>query len=122
VKTERITENTLIRIAIDVLLAHAAGLRGSTEDELRTSVTSELRNSTAPVLPDTQASRLTNTVSSESSNGVAAERPPMGAASLGDVPTRAPGISLTFEPPHSATTSVGYVGGSQGSCSNGAGQ
>ena len=48
VKAERITENTLIRIAIDLLLAHAGELRGSTEDELRNSVTStvpEIRTS-----------------------------------------------------------------------------
>jgi hypothetical protein len=37
---ERITENTLIRVAVDVLLARAGKLRGSTEDELRKSVTS----------------------------------------------------------------------------------
>jgi hypothetical protein len=37
---ERITENTLIRVAVDLLLKQAAALRGSTEDELRNSVTS----------------------------------------------------------------------------------
>ena len=37
---ERITENTLIRVAVDVLLARAGKLQGSTEDELRKSVTS----------------------------------------------------------------------------------
>lgn len=41
VKAERITENTLIRVAIDLLLAHAHELHGSTEDELRHSVTPE---------------------------------------------------------------------------------
>ena len=35
VKDERITENTLIRVAIDLLLAHQDQLRGATEDELR---------------------------------------------------------------------------------------
>lgn len=35
---ERITENTLIRLAIDLLLANAGQLRGSTEDELRQSL------------------------------------------------------------------------------------
>lgn len=44
-KVERITENTLIRLAIDLLLAHSDQLRGSTEDELRKSVTAALRNS-----------------------------------------------------------------------------
>jgi hypothetical protein len=37
---ERITENTLIRVAVDVLLSRAGELRGATEDELRESVTS----------------------------------------------------------------------------------
>lgn len=36
---ERITENTLIRVAVDMLLGRAGKLRGSTEDELRESVT-----------------------------------------------------------------------------------
>jgi hypothetical protein len=37
---ERITENTLIRVAVDMLLGRADKLRGTTEDELRKSVTS----------------------------------------------------------------------------------
>ena len=37
---ERITENTLIRVAVDVLLGRAGRLQGTTEDELRKSVTS----------------------------------------------------------------------------------
>jgi hypothetical protein len=37
---ERITENTLIRVAVDMLLGRAGKLRGTTEDELRKSVTS----------------------------------------------------------------------------------
>lgn len=36
--TERITENTLIRVAVDLLLAQADRLSGSTESELRQSV------------------------------------------------------------------------------------
>lgn len=43
-KAERITVNTLIRVGVDLLLAHAEQLRGSTEDELRYSVTSALAN------------------------------------------------------------------------------
>lgn len=35
---ERITDNTLIRVAIDLLLEHRDVLRGTTEDELRRSV------------------------------------------------------------------------------------
>ena len=37
---ERITENTLIRVAVDMLLGRAGKLRGTTEGELRKSVTS----------------------------------------------------------------------------------
>lgn len=36
---ERITENTLIRVAVDMLLGRAGTLSGTTEDELRKSVT-----------------------------------------------------------------------------------
>jgi len=35
---ERITENTLIRVAIDLLLARSADLAGATEAELRNSL------------------------------------------------------------------------------------
>ncbi|MGN6221686.1 MAG: hypothetical protein ACTHNQ_19475 [Microbacterium sp.] len=38
VKSERITENTLIRVAIDLLLAHTRELSGATEEQLRESV------------------------------------------------------------------------------------
>jgi len=47
-RAERITENTLIRIAIDLLLEHRDLLRGSDEDALRKSVTSALRNTRSP--------------------------------------------------------------------------
>lgn len=40
-KSERITDNTLIRIAVDALLAHGHLLHGNTEDELRASVLGE---------------------------------------------------------------------------------
>lgn len=35
---ERITDNTLIRVAVDLLLTRADQLRGRTEDELRKSL------------------------------------------------------------------------------------
>jgi hypothetical protein len=38
VKTERITDNTLLRIALDLLFAHQEYLKGNTEDELRDSI------------------------------------------------------------------------------------
>ncbi|MGC5224204.1 hypothetical protein ACPW96_16675 [Micromonospora sp. DT81.3] len=50
VKDERITENTLMRIAIDHLLAHRHVLR-STEDELRNSLTPAAPKSASPGLP-----------------------------------------------------------------------
>lgn len=43
-KSERITENTLIRVAVDLLLACADELRGSTEVELRNSVSTASPN------------------------------------------------------------------------------
>ena len=36
--TERLTENTLLRVAVDLLLAHADALEGVTESQLRASV------------------------------------------------------------------------------------
>lgn len=39
---ERITENTLIRLAIDFLLEHAEQLDGGSEDELRASLSLEV--------------------------------------------------------------------------------
>ncbi|GAA1468858.1 hypothetical protein [Microbacterium thalassium] len=50
VKGERITENTLIRVAIDLLLAHQQHLAGGSETELRQSVTSALADSGNPEL------------------------------------------------------------------------
>ena len=55
-KAERITENTLIRIAIDLLLLHADRLRGSTENELRNSVTSAVPKSATSAVPDSRSS------------------------------------------------------------------
>jgi hypothetical protein len=34
-KTERITDNTLLRLAVDLLLEHAAHITGNTEEEMR---------------------------------------------------------------------------------------
>lgn len=63
-KTERITENTLIRVAIDLLLAHADTLHGSTEDELRNSVTSVLRHPGSAEPPDSPTPELRDSGSS----------------------------------------------------------
>jgi hypothetical protein len=58
VKAERITENTLIRLAIDLLLTHAQALRGSTEDELRHSLTSGLPNARTAELSGIRTSEV----------------------------------------------------------------
>lgn len=55
-KSERITENTLIRIAIDLLLANSDALHGSTEEDLRKSVTSRRRNARDAGLPESGTS------------------------------------------------------------------
>ena len=49
-RAEILTDNTLIRIAVDLLLTHTDRLHGDTEDELRNSVTrnSVTRNSVTP--------------------------------------------------------------------------
>ena len=73
-KTERITENTLIRVAIDLLLAHADELRGSTEDELRNSVTSGVRNTATPELRDSATSGSPDSVTCALPNSRPAER------------------------------------------------
>lgn len=44
-RSERITDNTLIRVAVDLLLEQSDGLAGETEEELTESVTHGLRNS-----------------------------------------------------------------------------
>lgn len=40
-RSERITDNTLLRVAVDLLLAHAEQLAGATEDDLAASVLTE---------------------------------------------------------------------------------
>lgn len=43
-RSEMLTDNTLIRVAVDVLLAHAEELRGDTENELRQAMQAALSN------------------------------------------------------------------------------
>ncbi|WP_194963099.1 hypothetical protein [Streptomyces sp. VN1] len=50
VKTERITENTLIRVAIDIIVAHPELLAGNSEYELRSHALMAL--GTPPVTTD----------------------------------------------------------------------
>lgn len=54
VKAERLTENTLIRVAVDLLLAHRDRLWGSTERELLKSLTTGVRNSRTPRHPNSR--------------------------------------------------------------------
>lgn len=57
-RSERITENTLIRVAIDLLLIHKDALRGSNEEELRKSVTSALPNLVTHKVPEPGTSKV----------------------------------------------------------------
>ena len=54
-RRERITENTLVRVAIDLLLANADQLVGDTENELLQSVTSERTHTGTPGVPNSAA-------------------------------------------------------------------
>ncbi len=54
-RQERITENTLVRVAIDLLLANADQLVGDSEDELLRSVTSERTHSGTSKVPNSAA-------------------------------------------------------------------
>ena len=45
VRDERITDNTLIRVAVDLLLANGDQLVGDTEDQLRASVLGDVQSS-----------------------------------------------------------------------------
>lgn len=51
-KTERITENTLIRVGIDLLLAHPELLTGDTEEELRANALAFIARLEAPPQPE----------------------------------------------------------------------
>lgn len=59
-RSERITENTLIRVAIDLLLTHKDALTGSNEAELRKSVTSALPNPVTSEAPKSGTSEVPN--------------------------------------------------------------
>lgn len=96
IKAERITENTLIRVAIDLLLAQHTQLRGATEHELRASVTS------AP--PESRTSSVPNSPTSEGPNFHRPEVP--NFRSPGQSPPRTgPGPDAAVAP------GVGHAGG-----------
>ena len=56
-RRERITENTLVRVAIDLLLANADQLVGDSENELLQSVTSERTHSRTSAVANSATSR-----------------------------------------------------------------
>lgn len=57
-RRERITENTLIRVAIDLLFANRDHLRGSDEEELRRSVTSGVPDFGSPKVTGSRSSAV----------------------------------------------------------------
>jgi len=63
-RRERITENTLVRVAIDLLLANADQLIGDTETELLHSVTSKHPHSRTSAVANSATSRLSDLGSS----------------------------------------------------------
>ncbi|WP_438297778.1 chromosome segregation ATPase [Streptomyces sp. HUAS TT7] len=56
-KTERITENTLIRVGIDLVLAHPELLTGDTEEELRDNALAYIKRLQAPPQPEEEEGR-----------------------------------------------------------------
>lgn len=122
-KGERITENTLIRVAIDLLLTHADRLRGSTEDELRNSVTSPVTKAVTPGLPSFATPGLLDFPTPAATNpvppGPAAPEPvmiPAGAAPdtlVSDL--RAPADSGTSDVRDSGSPESRSLTGSEGS-------
>jgi hypothetical protein len=97
-KTERITENTLIRVAIDLLLAHSDELRGSTEDELRDSATSALRHSGTPEATDNGSTKVPRSempgLPQPRNTGIPGSRTPVATHS-GDTAIREAGMTAS---------------------------
>ena len=108
-KAERITENTLIRVAIDLLLAHADRLRGSTEDELRNSVTSAVPKSATPGLPSVATAGLPNFPTPAAMDSVP---PGRGARGPAMVPAGAASETLASDVRRSANSGTSDVGDS----------
>lgn len=52
-KGERLTANTVIRVAVDVILAHRERLVGDTEEELRTNLLAYVKElEERPIMPE----------------------------------------------------------------------
>ena len=63
-RRERITENTLVRVAIDLLVANADQLVGDTENELLQSVTSEHPHSPTSGVPNSATAGVPDSATS----------------------------------------------------------
>ncbi len=63
-RVERITENTLIRVAIDMLLGHRERLCGATEVELRQSVVVEGAECRSGGVPESEKAALSSSETS----------------------------------------------------------
>ncbi len=85
---ERITENTLIRVAIDLLLARREQLRGSDEGELRRSM--------MPAVPDFRSSAVAESGTSGVPDPRTTDAPNSRSSGVANSPTFAP---QNHEPP-----------------------
>lgn len=83
-RRERITENTLIRVAIDLLFAHRDQLRGSDEDELRRSVTPEVPDFRSPEVTDSGSPERAHSRSSGNAESRSADARDSGSAEASD--------------------------------------
>ena len=92
VKDERITENTLIRVAIDLLIAHQDQLRGATEDELRRSVTSTLPKFDTAGVTISAIARLPEFQSSEPSDSGRPQQTDLAAPTSNPEATHGTGV------------------------------
>lgn len=95
-RRERITENTLIRVAIDLLLAHRDQLRGSDEGELRRSM--------MPEVPDFRSSAVAETGTSGVPDSRTTDAANSRSSGIANSPTFGP---RNYEPPEPAESRYG---------------
>lgn len=95
-RRERITENTLIRVALDLLLAHRGQLRGSDE--------SELRRSMMPEVPDFRSSAVAEPGTSGVPDTRTTDAPNSRGSGVANSPTFGP---RNYEPPEPAESRRG---------------
>ena len=84
---ERITENTLVRVAIDLLLANADQLVGDSENELLQSVTSERTHSRTLGVPNSAAAGAPDSAAAGAPDSATSGVPRAGASAV-DIATR----------------------------------